>query len=498
MAVDTRILLTPQAMAEVDRRTIAAGSSGATLMGRAGVAIARLCLSLMGVGHIRIFCGPGNNGGDGYVAAKYLYDAGWTVDLWTLVEPAKLKGDAAWAEAYCPLVPRKLSELSGALEKTDIFLDALFGAGLSKPLSGDISDMISAALDACDISIAADLPSGVSGATGEDMSGLYTAWPNEYCFDHSVTFGAHKFGHVLEPGRSVCGTVWLADIGLQGEGLQSGASGTLNVALPIKEHTGLSPKARDHKYHRGHVGVVCGSHAKQGAGHLAAKAALASGAGLVTLLDREPGVAGGLPSAIMHAPWPSPSDLAALIAEKKISALVIGPGLGLDEAASALLDAALGANVRLVLDADALTLIARHEWQSRLMSNMVITPHEGEFTRLFPGLSGPKISRFDHARVQTGCILCFKGSDTLIGKGGEGDVCVSVGAPPTLATAGSGDVLAGLVAGVWPPGVYGEEAARIAVRLHTLAAQYVGEGLYADKLIQSIGEAIAYYKTEVK
>lgn len=494
MSIDYSALLTPQSMAQVDRETIAAGTNGRVLMERAGQAIARLICSLKGRGSATILCGPGNNGGDGWIAARHLHAAGWRVDVISLCSVEELKGDAAWAASLWTGRYQTLDDHDDQGRCFDVFVDAAFGAGLDRPLSTPISTAIKQCISSADISVAVDVPSGIDGATGEDLSGLSYGLNSAACFDHCVTFGAQKFGHVLLPGKSAYRTLWLADIGLEQKALAAHTSGHVNAPLGLDNHAGLAPSAFNHKYHRGHVCVVGGGAGKDGAGRLAAAASLASGSGLVTMLHRSWPVTAQPPNAIMHAQWPSPAAFKDWLAKRKVSCCVIGPGLGLDDDAASLLDAALAAQVPLVLDADAVTLVAQNNWQHRLTERMIITPHEGEFARLFPRFKGAKIKRFQAAIEATGTVICLKGADTLIGGAGARGVTVNSNAPPGLATAGSGDVLAGIIAGVWIPKLAAFDAARIGVYLHGLAGQEHTAPITADQLIGLLSPAIQAYK----
>lgn len=493
MAVNPALLFTPTAMAKVDAAAIKAGTAGSDLMERAGQAVARLVLSLKGRGLARIFCGPGNNGGDGWVAARHLRAAGWSVDVWSSVDPATLHGDAAWAASCWKHGYRLMADLPEDLGHCDVFIDAVFGAGLARPLEVEVSKALKSAMQCAETSIAIDVPSGVNGSTGEDVSGFYQERSPHFAFDHCVTFGALKFGHVLLPGKLVCGNVWIADIGLGEEDLLRFAAGVPNHPYDVAAHPGLSPQARYHKYNRGHVAVIAGGADKMGAGLLAAEASLGVGAGLVTIFRRDLAATPKL-HALMTAPWPKPADVSDVFQSKKISCCLIGPGLGLDGEAALLLEAALEAGVPLVLDADALTLIAKQNWLSKLTANMIVTPHEGEFGRLFPDVGGAKINRFHAALGLSKSLICLKGADTLIGQMDAQQVAVNVSGPAQLATAGSGDVLAGCIAGLLAPGVDPYDAARIGVSLHSFAGQQCAAPLVADHLISALPDAIAAYK----
>ncbi|MEM7570709.1 MAG: NAD(P)H-hydrate epimerase, partial [Pseudomonadota bacterium] len=324
MAITPKLLFTPKEMAAVDAAAIHQGIAGYTLMDRAGLAIARLCQSLRGPGSVYILCGPGNNGGDGYVAAKYLQDVGWEVRLWAACPPEKLIGDAGEAAQQCPIAPRMLDSMCSDDTRADICIDALFGAGLGRPLDGALARQLLVMLEGADTCIAVDLPSGLCGNTGQVLGDVYAE--TDRCFDHTITFGARKFGHVLYPGKALCGELWIADIGLTLEALEAHRYGALISDDALKKSPAAFPTTLTHKYKRGHVGVVSGGNGRAGAARLAASAALRAGAGLVTLIEPDetgPSQDGGL-NALMHASISQAEDLHALCQARKISTLVIG------------------------------------------------------------------------------------------------------------------------------------------------------------------------------
>ncbi|MEM9287840.1 MAG: NAD(P)H-hydrate dehydratase [Pseudomonadota bacterium] len=478
MSLAPNRVFTPKAMGRVDAQTIADGVPGHVLMDRAGQAVARLVLALRGKGHAVIFCGPGNNGGDGCVAARYLRQAGWTASLYSTVSVDELAGDAQhaahlYAEAPQIWSPGDMLETKGA-----VFIDAVFGAGLARPLDQELAATLAHSYGAADISIAVDLPSGISGLTGATLNPEVTLQS-----DHSITFGGPKFGHYLMPGKALCGTLWLADIGLQAEALENEATGNLLGPHLLSGLAAWQPQGNSHKYERGHVGIVMGQGGRSGAGHLAGMAALRAGAGLVTQL----GAADPPPlQAIMQAPLSDASDLAALVTERKISALVIGPGLGLDSAAIDIVSVALDLPLPIIFDADALTIIARQGWHHRVTANHILTPHAGEFSRLFPDAADiSKIERLEAAIEKIAGVLCFKGPDTLIAQKGQ-RILINPSAPPALATAGSGDVLSGLIAAMIQGAPNLQTACGAGVYLHSEAAKQAGPGLIADDLPQAL------------
>lgn len=485
MAIDTVSLFTPASMARVDQAAIDSGLPGTVLMERAGRSVARVCQAARGPGKAVVLCGPGNNGGDGIVAGHYLQQWGWNVTLVCLADKAEMTGDGKWAADTfgADLDTVALRQFQQHNCDVDVVIDALFGAGLTRPLERFVADTLTDLLGEADISIAVDLPSGVSGENGEDLGGIYT--PAGKTFDHTVTFGGRKFGHVVQPGQSVCGTVWVADIGLPSAALQEEASGYVVEARMPRWLQATVPTAQSHKYKRGHVGVLAGPMPRAGAAQLAASASIRAGAGLVTLITQ--GEAAETPAstlkALMQAHVNAARHLPEACEERKISQLVAGPGLGLGAEATAATDQLLGLALPAVLDADCLSIIARERWQRRLRSHHVITPHEGEFARLFPGLtSRPRLDQLKAATDMCDAAVCLKGPDTVIGRGGAMPL-VNAGAPAWLATAGSGDVLAGIIGALLNAGDPAEATAG-GVFLHTKAAKLVGPGLVADDLVE--------------
>ncbi|MEO0411313.1 MAG: NAD(P)H-hydrate dehydratase [Pseudomonadota bacterium] len=486
MTLDKTRLFDPPAMWRADRDTIAAGVSGQILMDRAGHAAARLCQSLRGPGRVNILCGPGNNGGDGFVAARYLKDWGWRVAIWSMSEVLDLTGDALHAAQQWDGPVQRLSDAKSTEFAADICVDALFGAGLNKALPDGVARTLTAMAKAAKVHIAVDLPSGVSGAHGQDLGEMYAH--SSMSADHTITFGAHKFGHVLEPGRTACGKVWVADIGLTEAALRAHTCGHIISPSCLADQSGLHLAADAHKYTRGHVAVLSGGADRAGAAKLAAGAALRTGAGLVTVAG--PQGAKTADKALMQASVRKAGDLPDLLSKRKVSAVVAGPGLGLDERALAITDVLLDINLPTVLDADCLTLIGREGWQKRLQRHHVITPHAGEFARLFAELLKlPRLEQAMAASAQIEGALCLKGPDTIIvGPGPE--VYVNARAPAWLATAGSGDVLAGCIGALLGHGTAARAAAG-AVYLHSQAAWAVGPGLIADDLLGGLQTAVA-------
>lgn len=482
-------LLTPAEMGEADRLAVErSGEPSYALMLRAGQAVAEAVLNRPGDGLIDVLCGPGNNGGDGYVAARFLWEAGLKVRIWA--ESAPRDGsDARQAAAECPLAAAPLADYEGNPDPDSIIIDALYGAGLTRPVEGVAADAIRAAAKSGAYVVAVDLPSGVSGETGEVLGIALKA-------DRTVTFARKKPGHVLLPGRSYCGQIDIADIGISDE-VVAATGARCYENLPVLWHAHYPEPAIDtHKYRRGHAAVLSGGPYATGAARLAAIGAARAGAGAVTVLSPRNALAVNAAqlTAVMLREAESAAEIAAFIDARKVAALVYGPGLEAGEATTALLTDLLGSQHRppaLVLDASALTAFSAHaEAFARLLRQnkdiaTVLTPHEGEFARLFPDIAeaaGP--SKVEKARVaadRVGAVVVYKGADTVIAEPG-GRAAINAGGSPYLATAGSGDVLAGICAGLLAQGMPAFEAACAAVWVHAEAGAQFGPGLIAEDL----------------
>ena len=474
-------LLTPEEMGELDRRTIAGGVAGAQLMERAGAAVAAEIRRRWTRRPVAVLCGPCNNGGDGFVVARLLAADGWPVRLALLGERQALAGDAAhhaglWAG---PVEPLDLSILDGA----GLVVDALFGAGLSRPVGKPASAPLAEAARRGVPIVAVDVPSGLFGATGAAEGAVAAAL--------TVTFGRLKPGHLLLPGRDLCGELVLAEIGLDPAALDGLAVKTWandpaswGAVLP-------RPGAAAHKYSRGHA-LVLGGWPMSGAGRLAARAAGRAGAGLVTVAVPPAGLAtyaADLESQIVR-PVDGPAELDALLKDRRLSGLLIGPGAGVGDATRGAVLQLLSAERPTVLDADALTCFADEPARlfSAIKAPAVLTPHEGEFARLFRG-EGDKLARARAAAAESGAVLVLKGADTVVAAP-DGRAVINANAPPTLATGGAGDVLSGLVLGLLAQGMPAFEAASAAVWLHGAAASSFGAGLLASDLPDLIPDVL--------
>lgn len=488
-------LIDVQQMYAADRLAIAGGVPGVALMAEAGRALAEAIVAREKQGPVLVLCGPGNNGGDGFVAARLLAEAGWPVQLALLGDVAGLKGDAAH---HAKLWPNEVHPLDPALiEEGQVVVDALFGAGLSRPLEGVARDCVIRLNDmagrcksfAC---YAVDMPSGVSGDSGQVLGDFAVR------AKVTVTFFRKKPGHLLYPGAGRCGEVVLADIGIPAAVLDEIRPTTWCNApgLWLPRYPWRGPES--HKYRFGHAVVVAGP-GMTGAAKLAALAALRVGAGLVTVAcDNKtlPLLAPALTSVICQA-VENQTELAALLADSRLNAVLIGPGAGVSAETRESVLAILATGKAVVLDADALTVFA--EDPAVLFDGIaarttaqptVLTPHDGEFARLFPDLTGDRLSRARAAAARSGAVVVSKGADSVIARP-DGTASINCNAPPSLATAGAGDVLAGLVVGLLAQGLSAYDTAAAAVWLHGAAAAGFGPGLIAEDLPQRLPQVLA-------
>lgn len=466
-------IITVAQMRAIDAAAVAAGTPTRTLMENAGRAVAEAIAGRCEPRPTAVLCGPGNNGGDGWVAARHLRAMGWPVWVETLVDCASLKGDAADAAAAWEGETFAIGENNPMAQ---LFVDALFGAGLSRPLEGDCA-RLARALPAERV-IAIDAPSGLAGDTGKPLGDAH------FHAALTVTFVRKKAVHVLEPGRSACGEVVVTDIGV-GDAIV----GAQNVrfcesAWELWRDAFPWPGAEAHKHKRGHVMVASGGRGRTGAARLSARAALRVGAGLVTVVSPPDAMAENAThlTAIMLREAAGAGSYREMATGAQ--ACVIGPAFGVGDAQRANLNAALNVKARApcALDADALTLLA--PLKIKLGARDVVTPHVGEFNRLFPNMLERGASRIDAAReaaAQAGCVVVLKGPDTITAAP-SGDVVVNTSGAPFLATAGSGDVLAGFVAGLIAQGMESFAAAGLAVWLHGRCGEAVGPGLIAEDL----------------
>jgi ADP-dependent NAD(P)H-hydrate dehydratase / NAD(P)H-hydrate epimerase len=482
-------LLTTTEMAEADRQTIMGGVPGIRLMERAGQAVADAVRAHYRAGsRVIVVAGPGNNGGDGFVAARLLAADGYDVGVAMVGEVTRLRGDAALAAKQWtgPTVAAD----AGALDGANVIIDALFGAGLDRPVAGHARTIIERMNAQPAPVIAVDLPSGISGTSGAVMGAAVNAM-------RTVTFFRKKPGHLLLPGRLHCGVTSVADIGIPDTVLTSIAPHTFeNVPALWRRHF-PHPNEAGHKYDRGHAVVASGPLWSTGAARLAARGALRAGAGLVTIASPREALAVNAAAnlAVMVRPVDGAEELTRFLGDRRFNAFAIGPGVGVGEGTCELVLAALAGERAIVLDADAITSFSGQparlaEALRRRKTATILTPHEGEFSRYFFALdpqtkAGSKLERARLAARITGVIVLLKGADTVVASPDD-RASIAANAPAYLATAGSGDVLTGIATGLLAQGMPAFEAASAAVWLHGEAARMFGPGLISEDLPETL------------
>ena len=479
-------LLSNAEMGQADRLAVAGGVAAAALMENAGRAVADAVAVRQPIGsRVVIFAGPGNNGGDGFVAARVLAQRGFRVRVLLAGETNRLKGEAAGAaDAWKgPIEPAQVSALSDA----DVVIDALFGSGLDRPVDERTRTLIEAMNAQSAPVVAVDLPSGINGSSGAVMGAAVKA-------AQTVTFFRKKTGHLLLPGRLYCGAVTVADIGIPASVLGRIAPKTFENRAELWRSRFPVPRADGHKYDRGHAVIASGPAWSTGAARLAARSALRAGAGLVTIASPRAALAVNAAAslAVMVRPVDGAKELATFLADRRLNAVAMGPGIGVGEATRELVLVALSGERAVVLDADALTSFApeprrlAEALNARGGQATILTPHEGEFSRYFGSLddrtkAGSKLERARLAARLTAAVIVLKGSDTVVAAP-DGRAAIAANAPSYLATAGAGDVLTGMAAGLLAQGMPAFEAAAAAVWLHGEAAAAAGPGLISEDL----------------
>ncbi len=481
------LLLSPAEMAAVDAAAAESGMDSFGLMARAGAAVAASFLHFYpGAFRAVILCGPGNNGGDGYIAARCLEETGIDVAVFHLGDPEALKGDAArarleWAGSSIPLAECELRQ-------GDVIIDAIFGAGLSRDVGEVVADVIGKIAEASLPVLAIDLPSGIDGRTGSVLGAAFRA-------DRTVTFMTRKPGHLLLPGREYSGTVEVFDIGIPARIIRSKVVDRLAENRPERWIGSLLPPEQEtHKYKRGHLAVFSGEAGKTGAARMSAMAGLKAGAGLVTIASPTEALAenaGHLTAIMLH----EVNDKAALdlwLGDKRLQTFVLGPGFGAGEKARRFVAALRDRH--LVLDADGISSFRENPNELFALfadgaPRLVLTPHEGEFGRLFPDIAeDATMGKVDKARAaakRANAAIIYKGADTVIASP-DGRALINTNAPVWLATAGSGDVLAGIVGAMMAQGAPAFEAAAAGVYLHGEAGMRAGKGLTAEDLVSHV------------
>jgi NAD(P)H-hydrate epimerase len=460
-------------MNAADRLTMAAGTPGSMLMQRAGEAVVRELVRRWTPRPVSVLCGPGNNGGDGFVVACRLAQSGWTVRVALLGEISGLRGDAQhhaqrWTGSVEPLTPR-------VIDDAELVVDSLFGSGLSRRLDSQVTDTLSCATRRGIPIIAVDVPSGVMGDSGEDLGAAAAV-----C---TVTFARKKPGHLLLPGRTLCGDIVVADIGIPQAVLDSLPIDTWENTPGLWREKLPQLHAGGNKFSRGHA-LLYGGYPMTGAARMAARAAARIGAGLTTIAVPEEAFAiyASALTSIMVQPLSQDQDFAGLLKDPRYTAFSIGPGAGLNDATRERALALLHTGRPVVLDADAISVFSLRadELFQAIRGACVITPHDGEFKRIFDP-SGDKLTRARRAARRSGAVVVLKGADTVIAAP-DGRAIINGNAPATLATAGSGDVLGGIILGLLAQGMDAFPAAAAGVWMHGASAAAFGPGLLGEDL----------------
>ncbi|WP_440410828.1 NAD(P)H-hydrate dehydratase [Neorhizobium petrolearium] len=481
------ILLTPDEMGAADAASAESGIPSFGLMERAGQAVAASALRhFPGARRFVVLCGPGNNGGDGYVAARALAEAGASVATYHLGDPQKLKGDAKLARELSGLPSQPLQDYHPA--NGDVVIDALFGAGLARAVAEPVVDVIHKVREAKIPVLAVDLPSGLCGRRGIPLGAAFEA-------NCTVSFMTRKPGHLLLPGRLLCGEVEVFDIGIPARIIEI-AAGKTRENSPVLWRNLLPASGPDtHKYRRGHLAVFSGPASRTGAARLSAASGLKTGAGLVTVASPSDAMevnAASLTAVMLHQ-IDTAEDLETWLRTAKLAAFVLGPGFGVGGRARQFVLALR--DHPLVLDADGITSF--RDDPSELFdafadgdTHLALTPHEGEFPRLFPDLAADenlsKVEKAVKAAERAHAAIVYKGADTVIAAP-DGRAYIDTNGPPSLATAGSGDVLAGMIGALFAQGMPAFEAAAAAVYFHGEAAKRVGRGMTAEDLAAHAG-----------
>lgn len=482
-------VLTPQAMAKADAYAVQTGVSGARLMERAGANVLHALQQRWSPRPTAVLCGPGNNGGDGWIIAQGLKAKGWPVRVYSHVDRASLVGDAAWAAQGWNDDVQELAQCR--LQDHQLIVDALFGAGLNRALEGEPARLARDSQSFRGLCVAVDTPSGLSGDLALRDGPVFRA-------ELTVTFHRYKPAHLLSPGRSQCGDIVLSDIGIP-DGWSQTAEPCATLNNPdLWRIPGAEVDTDAHKHSRGRLCVLAGGYGATGAARLAARAGQIGGAGFVTLLSGQGAlneIASASDSLVARAYDPD-ADFDEVLDGHRASAAVIGPGAGLSDRLKAKVLAACSLNIPVVLDADALSVFEDDpaELFKALHDQCVLTPHGGEFSRLFPDLteaaqSDNKLDRTRQASRQCGAVVVYKGADTVIAAP-NGEVRVNVHASPRLATAGTGDVLAGLIGAFLAQGQAAYDAAASAVYIHGEAGRRLGAGGTVETVLNCLPAAL--------
>ena len=469
-------LFSTEEMYAADAGAIEAGIPGIQLMEAAGRAVVDQIRLHYTPRPTLVLCGPGNNGGDGFVVARLLQQAGWSVNVALLGAKKGLKGDAAVAAGKWPGPVAAVEP--GTVSGNTLVVDALFGAGLTRPIDGVARQTLEKAAEAAIPIVAIDVPSGVDGNTGAVLGYAAKA-------AHCITFRPKKTGHCLLPGRTYCGDVHVAEIGTPEQVLEGVGAACWENHPALWRSAMRWPGPESHKYTRGFALVVGGGAQTTGAARLAARAALRSGAGIVTVAcppDALSTYAADLVS-VMTKVVATTQELVDYAADRRRNAVLIGPGCGVTDLTRNHTLGLLSLKKPCVLDADALSVFADvpSVLFDALNENCILTPHDGEFARVFAGISGSRLERARSAAAACGAVVLLKGGDTVVAAP-DGRATITTNAPPDLATAGAGDVLAGIAVGLLAQSMAAFDAANAAAWIHADTAARFGPGLIAEDL----------------
>jgi NAD(P)H-hydrate epimerase len=481
-------ILSNEQMANADRITMDSGIDGFGLMQNAGNSASSIILERYKPCKVMIMCGPGNNGGDGFVIAQRLLENGFTVDVASLIKIENYKGDALLAAKQYKGEIFNFSDLE--IKNYDLVVDALFGTGFSKELDKELQNIFIKIKQASIPVVAIDIPSGVNGSTGEASNNCCNA-------DLTITFCRKKIGHVLMPGMEKCGEIIICDIGIPDASVQkAGYSLIENNPLIWQEY--FKPKQRsDNKYNYGHC-VIFGGSKLTGAARLAARSAMRIGSGLCSISCNKDAsiIYRTAEPHVMINDWDHCSEFIDFIDDPKKNAVLIGPGAGVDlgdDLVNVIKKTCRLENKKVVLDADALTVFQNKEEElyQFLHKDCILTPHDGEFSRIFPDLINKnKIEKAIMAAKLSGANILLKGADTIIAEP-EGRIVVNNNGTADLATGGSGDILAGLIIGLLAQRIPAFEASCLAAYIHGRAAQIIGHGLVATDIPDKIPEILS-------
>lgn len=491
-------LLTAEEMRRAERLTIEAGTPSLTLMENAGKGVTEEVVRRFARGsRVTVLCGPGNNGGDGFVSARSLRERGYHVRLALLGKTEDITRDAKemarrWDESIEPMT---LAALDGA----EVLVDAIWGSGLKGPVDGIPAQIIEAATKRELPVVAVDVPTGLDMTHGTVHGMAFKAVA-------TVTFFRRKTGHVLLPGRRYCGDVKAVDIGIPNSVLSEVAPQTFINEPDFWLRYFPRLKQDGHKYDRGHGIVVSGPMESTGASRLAARAALRVGAGLVTVATSKAAfyINAAQLTTIMVSAYEGPGGLAEYLGDPRITAVLIGPGAGISQETRDLVAAVLSSEATVVLDAEGLTSFADNPADlfaliKQRPAPTILTPHQGEFDHIFPELGNAesKLEQARRASEISGGVVVFKGPDTVIAAP-DGLAAITESAPPWLATAGTGDVLAGLITGLSAQGMAALDAAVASVWVHGELARTFGPGMIAEDMAELLPALLQRLDKKVK